>query len=322
MNSTLTKGEPLSMLHIIVNPKSRTGMGLRIYKKIEPYLNHEQIPYTTYFTNGIGDATKFASKLSSENESVTIIVLGGDGTINEVVCGIQNFELITLGYIPTGSSNDFARDLNLNTDPLIALKNIIHKNKIISMDLGEVTYTNIDQTIIKRKFAVSCGIGFDAAVCQEALHSKVKLFFNKIHMGKLTYGGIAIKQLLFSKTCSCNLYLDDQAPIFINKFHFIVSMIHRYEGGGFQFCPKADYQDGLLDLCVIGNLPKYKILFLLPSGFSGKHIRFKGVDIYRAKKLKIVASQKMPVHCDGESCHILKEISVACISEKLHMIIS
>ena len=106
------------MFHFIVNPVSRSGKGLRLWKrKIEPVLISRKILYDVEFSKEHGDVTKICSKISgksSAEKNCTIVILGGDGTLNDAVQGIKNFETVMLAYIPTGSSNDFARDMKIS----------------------------------------------------------------------------------------------------------------------------------------------------------------------------------------------------------------
>lgn len=67
-------------------------------------------------------------------------------------------------------------------------------------------------------------------------------------------------------------------------------MNHPYEGGGFCFCPQADNSDGLLDLCVVGDLPKLFILFALPTAFFGRHYIFPKIDHYTASSVRVKTS--------------------------------
>ena len=189
------------MYHIIINPASRSGKGKKIWKEqIEPALLRDNISYSSYFSEKAGDVAEIAAQILGEATEfpVSLIVLGGDGTVNEALHGLSDTSKITLGYIPTGSSNDLARDLNIPTEPTAALELILHSGSVQPMDLGTVTYSDGK----KRRFAVSCGIGYDAAVCEEALHSKMKNILNKLGLGKLTYLGIALKQLFASKPVS------------------------------------------------------------------------------------------------------------------------
>lgn len=307
------------MYHIIINPFSRSGRGLKIWKEtVEPKLHEYGVAYRNYFSQKPGDVAKLAGEITSAagEESLNLIILGGDGTVNEALSGMKDISHVTLGYIPTGSSNDLARDLNIPKDPLEALERILHKGSVHTMDLGAVTYADGDT----RPFIVSCGIGFDAAVCEEALHSKLKNTFNRLGLGKLTYLGIALKQLFGAKAISGRLTLDDKEPVTMNTLLFVACMLHRFEGGGFMFCPDADASDGILDLCAVGDLPKLLILFALPTAFKGKHYRFKGITPYRAKTLTIETSAPLWVHTDGEVTRKSDRITVTCKHGAVRMV--
>lgn len=302
------------MYHIIVNPASRSGRGGLIWREtIKPALIERQVPYKAYFSKKAGDVARLAQKitLQTNGAGLRLIILGGDGTVNEALQGISSFEHVVIGYIPTGSSNDLARDLGIPREPLAALLHILSVDKdgghIRLIDRGSVVS---GQT--KRSFIVSCGLGFDAAVCAEAMHSKIKDTLNRMGLGKLTYLGIALKQLFAAKPVSCRLYLDEREPIYIKKILFAAAMNHRYEGGGFKFCPDADDADGVLDLCVVGNLPKALILFALPTAFFGKHFLFPGVNHYRARQVRLEASAPLWLHTDGEARKKAETLTVNC----------
>lgn len=307
------------MYHIIINPASRSGKGLKIWKdQVEPALRRGGTEYHTYFSEQAGDVAKIAGEILSHADSfpVSLIVLGGDGTVNEALQGISDPSKVILGYIPTGSSNDLARDLGIPTDPTAALDLILHSGTACSMDLGTVTYADGR----KRRFAVSCGIGYDAAVCEEALRSKAKKVLNKIGLGKLTYLSIALKQLFATKAISGRLILDDKPPVEIGSILFTACMLHRFEGGGFMFSPDADATDGILNLCAVGDISKALILFALPTAFKGKHYRFNGITPYQAKKITIEVSSPLWVHTDGEVTQKSRRITVTCEQNVLHII--
>lgn len=307
------------MYHILINPASRSGLGLKIWKEqIEPALRQEEVIYHSYFSEKSGDVAKLAHEITARNhtpETISLIILGGDGTLNEALQGIEDLEHIVIGYIPTGSSNDLARDLKISRDPLKALSSILHTGTERRMDLGTVIYP--DQT--RRRFAVSCGIGFDAAVCEEAMHSRLKNTLNKLGLGKLTYLGIALKQLLTARAVSCEIRLDNLTTVHISKVLFVTCMIHRFEGGGFQFCPDALPADGILNLCTVGDLPKLLILLALPTAFWGKHYFVKGIAPYKAKEVTIRCSSPLWIHTDGEVTRKSEEFTVTCEKEILRI---
>ena len=317
------------MYHIIVNPASRSGRGGRIWKEvIKPALAQKQVTYQAYFSEKPGEVIRISKEIASafleahpySEEACKIIILGGDGTVNETLQGITSYNRFIFGYIPTGSSNDLARDIGVPRKPLAALERILsardNADMVHPMDRGIV---KTDTTT--RSFCVSTGLGFDAAVCEEAMNSKIKDTFNRIGLGKLTYLGIALKQLFSAKPVSCEIYLDDKDPIYIKNILFAATMNHRFEGGGFKFCPSADYTDGIFDLCVVGNLPKPLLLLALPTAFFGKHYMFKGVDHYRAKRVRIKTSSPLWLHTDGEVHERADKLEINCAQGDIRFII-
>lgn len=308
------------MYHFIINPNARSGLGLLVWQKLELILQDKNIPYHTHFTEHPRHASSYARaltiNLAKNNEHLTLVAIGGDGTVNEVLDGMTNFEHVTFGYIPVGSGNDFARSLSIPKKGEDALELILQKPHIASMDIGSLSFENHT-----RRFAVSAGLGFDAAVCEEANNSKLKPFLNKLRLGKLTYVGIALKLILLSRLEQITLTLDDQKPIVFQKGLFAVVMNHRYEGGGFKFCPNARYNDGELDVMVIAGLPKLKILTLLPTALKGAHTRFHGVYSYRCKKAVIETEHAFSTHMDGEVLSRQTRIEARCCEEKLRIIV-
>ena len=101
------------MYYFIINPHSRSGHGLSVWQKADAILKEKGMEYKTYFTEYTGHAIQLAAHIAEETAAFhmncTLAVVGGDGTLNEVINGLmkQDFSHITLGYIPTGSGNDF-----------------------------------------------------------------------------------------------------------------------------------------------------------------------------------------------------------------------
>lgn len=323
------------MYYIIVNPASKSGRGREIWARLKQIFIERHIPYKVVFSKGPGHVSKLVAKLTSPdkmpagNLPVKLIILGGDGTMNEALQGISDFDRIQLGYIPTGSSNDLARDLRLPKDPAAILETILKGETIRTMDLGVLTYENMqgersrlhaDEVNGKRFFCVSSGIGFDAAVCEEALASRFKNILNKLKLGKLTYLVIALRQLIAAKSVSCDIYMDEEKePVHLDRFLFTAFMIHKYEGGGFKFCPAADYKDGKLNLCVVGKIPKPVILLALPTAFWGKHYLFSAIKHYTVCKVTFRTSMPLWVHTDGEVYMKSDSITVSCIPQKINL---
>ncbi|MDO5539211.1 MAG: diacylglycerol kinase family lipid kinase [Eubacteriales bacterium] len=304
------------MYYFIVNPKSCSGKGLKIWKKIEDELQKENIQYQVCFTEKQGHAARLSAEISTGHSPCTIVAVGGDGTANEVIDGLLNYDSIKFGYIPTGSGNDLARGLSLPARPKAALDAILHPRQIRNINVGSAVLS--DRT---HHFIVSSGMGFDAAVCHEAMHSKIKNALNRVGLGKLTYLGIALKQLLLLHPASMKLTLDDDQTLLFEHTFFAAVMNLKYEGGGFMFCPEADAEDSCLDICLVEKMPKLKILFLLPTAFSGRHIKYKGIHILRCRHATIETDSPLILHTDGESKNYQTKVFFSITKEQLPFIV-
>ena len=196
--------------------------------------------------------------------------------MNEALQGIADPSKVILGYIPTGSSNDLARDLGIPKEPKAALDLILRNAAPRVMDLGRLTYLDEDQPEESRLFAVSCGIGFDAAVCAEAMHSPIKDTMNRIGLGKLTYLGIALKQLITARKVSCTLTLEDTVHN-NDELHAVFQRVHAHGGGTFVDVGLVGKACSVLPprimtaywICAaLAIFPKYWFCWLFPPLFS------------------------------------------------------
>lgn len=322
------------MHYFIVNPNACSGKGIKIWERLEEKLRQAQTAYEVFFTEGPGHATRIAdmictkygahktgsagmiSSVRAGSALCTIVAVGGDGTANEVINGLHDYTDIHFGYIPTGSGNDLARGLSLPTNPEAALSAILHPSKVRRIHLGFIRVNGKN-----RRFTVSTGIGFDAAVCHETFRSKIKPVLNRFGLGKLTYLGIALKQLLLLRPFPVTMVLDDETPVRFPAVYFAAFMNLKYEGGGFMFCPDATAEDNFLDICLVEKMPKLKILFLLPTAFKGGHVRYKGVHILRCQKAKLRTDTSQAIHTDGEAAAVHSSMEVSLSKERLPFIV-
>ena len=96
------------MYTFIINPNARTGLGLKVWNSLESTLKEKNVSYRAFLTKYRSHATGITKKALHENNRCTLIVLGGDGTVNEVINGISDFSAVTLAYIPIGSRPNFS----------------------------------------------------------------------------------------------------------------------------------------------------------------------------------------------------------------------
>ena len=305
------------MYHFIVNPNARSGLGQKVWKNLEIILKTRNIEYEVHFTKYQKHATTITQKITSDGNEHTVVALGGDGTVNEVVNGIVDFDKTILGYIPIGSSNDFARGLKLPKEPEKALETILTCPYLHPMNVGELRYKDK-----LRRFAVSSGLGFDADIVHESVVSPVKYILNKMKLGKLTYVLVAVHRLFLTTPCTFTITLDNEKKLSFPKTYFIALMNNRYEGGGAMFCPKADNGDDMFDFAVAYNMPKLKVLCMFPTAFIGKHTLFKGVYIGKASQIEIESENPLPVHTDGEPIFLQSKLSACCAPKKIRVITS
>lgn len=307
------------MYHVIVNPSSKSGLAKKQWKELKKMLDHKKVTYIVHFTKSEKDLQQYTRSITDKllfahnSRPNRLIILGGDGTLNCVLNSIDDLEHTIVSYLPTGTSNDFARATKITTDPVGAVSALKKGGVTRQSDVGIVKYGRR-----QRRFAVSCGFGFDAATCEEVMHTPAKNLFNKLSLGRLIYCAIALKQLITLEPVSCDLYLDDKEPIHFNRLLFASFMQHPYEGGGFMLCPDANATDGLLDICVAHDLTAIQALPIFPKALSGKHTGCNGISMYRAKKIRIVASKPLCTHTDGEICGHYQELTLGSLSEKLN----
>ena len=152
------------MYSFIVNPNSRSGQGREIWNHLRSIMESQGISYQYYLTEYVGHATEFARKISASgtpDETATLVTVGGYGTIYEVLTGIEDLDNVIFGFIPTGSGNDFCRSMGLPRNPEVALRIILNKRRIVSMDVPKIELGSHAY-----RFGISAGMGYDAAICQ------------------------------------------------------------------------------------------------------------------------------------------------------------
>lgn len=312
------------MIYVICNPASRSGHGKKLWKKTKMILKNEKLDFRIYKTSVSRTASMITKAILERDDSkdIRLMVLGGDGTVNEVLQGFseKDIERVILTYIPTGSSNDLARDNNYDSNLITNICHLLYSTDYKMMDVGLVTY-NKEETLgySKRFFAVSAGIGYDAAVCHEVDHSKFKLVLNKIGLGKIVYLMTALKQLFATPKSHIKVTVDGQVTE-LDKCLFVAVMNHRYQGGGLMFCPDALADDGVLDICYASGVSPWRVLTLLPKCYKGNHVGKKGIGIDRGTEIHIESEIPLYVHTDGEVKTMATDITMTVIPGKLRFV--
>lgn len=308
------------MYHFIVNVHGGSGKAFLKWNKIREFLKREKIEFKVHVPQRVGHAMLLAKEVSLLNEDdIRIVVVGGDGTINEVLNGIADFSKVKLGVIPTGSGNDFARGLKIPHHKQKKALEIILKSKgDKKIDLGR---TSVLSTGDSRIFGISSGFGMDALVGTGINKSTIKKVLNWLHLGKLSYAFFTVQTLFTMKTYNVSVSFDGEESMTFKKLIFLAVMNFKAEGGGVPMCPKAKGDDGQLSVCIVAGVPKLLTFLLFPLLCMGLHSHLKGFYIRNCKSLELSSDGRTFLNTDGEFVGNVDKVRFEVLPQKLTMLV-
>jgi diacylglycerol kinase (ATP) len=272
---------------LIANPVSGTGKHRQSVYQVAKELQKAGHTPEILWTTGHGHAEELAT-VAVRQGATHVVVCGGDGTIHEVVNGLvvsrPATDAVTLGIIPLGRANDLARTLNISRD-LSSIIETLLSGSVRTIDLGKAA---------ERYFITVATLGFDTAVAQYVAAGRAPGFF-PITAAYL-YGTL-VNLLSYQPVW---VQLKDEGngfdgPVFLAA----VGNTSSY-GGGMKIAPTAVADDGRLDLCLVHQIPRLDVVKLLPSVFSGSHIKHPKVSIHSFQKIEITTKAPIAIWADGE----------------------
>jgi diacylglycerol kinase (ATP) len=255
---------------------------------------------------------------AESSETDVILILGGDGTVHRHLGQLVKLERPVL-VIPCGSGNDFARALGLRRvrDSLAAWRKLCHRpENIRGVDLGQITALasaepghSLPGT---RYFCCVGGIGLDAEIARRA---------NQLPRWLRGHGGYALSLLgtlvRFAPVPMRVLVPHDQNRGGFVERHskptvFIAFANAPSYGGGMRIAPRAEMDDGKLDICLVNHLNRFKLLSLFPTVYFGRHLGIAEVEYFQATRLRLETETPLDVYADGEYvCRTPVEITIA-----------
>lgn len=266
-------------IRIIANPVSGGGRGKTMAQTLQDLLNDVLGGTELILTQKAGDASVEAARPGAD----CIVAVGGDGTINEIVNGMQGTDA-TLAILPMGTANVVARELGIPRDPQAVAK-LIADQHLRSMDVGIAD---------GRRFLLGAGAGFDAAVAQAVSEQRGRSssylkWLRPILSTCFTYSYPEIRVIVDGQTVS-------------ETAQYAIVGNCRYSAGIFAATPKAKIDDGMLDVCLMHNL---NLLRLVRIGLQLRHARFldrKDVTYVQGKHvvLKPASEEPVPLQIDGD----------------------
>ncbi len=268
------------MYHIIVNPtagKKRAAKNLRV---VEGILQERKIEYAVHETHAERDGEKIARQLTEAGKQ-ELIVVGGDGTMHEVLGGIVDPTACRLGVIPSGTGNDFAGKIGLPLKPDKALEIILRGECKLTdyLEVGGVRCMNV------------AGIGMDVDVLERCKKGKSK--------GKIKYLKSLLKSLFAFKGLPVIVENDGKEE---RRDVLLAAACNgdRF-GGGIHICPPAVVDDGKIDVVVVDCIGgKMKIIKAFLKLMKGKILEYPAASYFRCERVKFLPQTACACQLDGE----------------------
>jgi len=282
---------------IIVNPNAGTRKGGKDWPKISQFLNDADLSHICVLTEHRDHANRITMEFIEKGYR-KIAVVGGDGTMNEVVNGIFAQQVvpasdITLGMIPVGTGNDWSRMFGIPFEYRGAIE-ILKKGNTFLQDVGKIHYFKKEQPQV-RYFMNIAGMGYDALVAKKA-----NMLKEKGKGGPLSYFYFIFTGLFQYKFIDAVIEIDDQ-QVFKGEIFSMNVGICKYSGGGMMQVPFAIPDDGLLDITLIKKAPKWMVIRYANKLYDGTLVNLDFVNTYKGKIVRIRATGKLYLEADGES---------------------
>lgn len=239
-------------------------------------------------SSGPGDIERLTAGAAAQGIE-RIVAIGGEGTLQEVANGLRGASpQPVVGIVPGGNGNDLARALGLPREPLAALAVALH-GAARTIDLGVARAGGRE-----RRFVTAGGAGFDAGVA--ARMAGERTWWQR---GRLGYLLTTLDELRHQRNAVVELTVDGAVVRLDGAVLFTAFANGAWYGGGMQICPEARLDDGLLDLCVVGDLSRLAALRELPGLYHGAHVDHPAVSFHPFRRLRIEGGHA-PLHLDGE----------------------
>lgn len=291
------------MKHIIlVNPMSGNKKGVKRGIAIKKLLSKNGIEAKMIISKFPKDLTNISKKYSSKG-TCRFYVLGGDGSINEVVSGIIGTDS-QLVIIPCGTGNDFIKSVSR----YMSMRKIIKRSLNSNSTPTDIIRVNKDIYCVN---ILNCG--FDALVAKNVDKFRNIPFIS----GKMKYNLSIFYTLIMNKNYKFKIRVNGNV---IKKYFTLAAICNgKYYGGGISPCPDASVNDGILNICLIDSTKIGKKIIFLPKYSKSKHIGLKEVHNFKTDKMHIVSNHKFPVSIDGEVIYTNK-LSIKLLPKSVNIV--
>ncbi len=282
---------------VVVNPNAGSQKGAKAWPRICRRLTDEGFETECVFTECRGHAVELTQKGIDQGYR-HIVVVGGDGTLNEVLNGIMLQQVvpataITLGMIPVGTGNDWCRTFGIPFDYKGAIA-VLKREKTVLQDVGKISYFSKEGQQL-RYFMNIAGMGYDALVAK-----KTNLLKEKGRGTPLAYMYFVFAGLLQYQFIEAVIEVDGK-QVFKGEIFSMNVGICKYNGSGMMQVPDAIPDDGLMDITLIKKTSKLKVIRYAHKLFDGTLVKLPFVNTYKGKFIRIRSVGKIYLEADGES---------------------
>jgi diacylglycerol kinase (ATP) len=273
----------------LVNPASANGKTGKRWPQIARAARAAGVRGEAVFSDAPGQLGDLAREAVDEGATL-LVVVGGDGTVHEVVQGVAGRDGVELALIPRGTGWDFARTHGITTDIGDALR-IAREGTARPFDLGRASYA-VDGTENSAWFANMASVGMSGAVAAKA-NSTTKA------LGAKTSYLMALG-VVFARWKNVPLRVRVDAEERDALMEDAIVAVGRYLAGGMMITPEAEPDDGLFDVLLIGDLTKAEMVRVMPKIYRGTHLPHPKGEVLRGAAVAIEADEPLPLQLDGE----------------------
>ena len=265
-------------IFIVWNPASG-GHGKKIVNELTRFIG-DNYSYQVFDTQASKGAKTLVESRFDENFT-DLLIIGGDGTINEAVNGLH-FD-VPISIVPAGTGNDFIKNIQIGKSLNQQFETAL-EGKIQSVDVGKCN---------DRLFLNGVGIGFDGQIVEDMVSKRVPLL-----TGHAAYYYHVLRILGGYRERPFSYSLDGHR----HEKELILLTVGNGTtfGGGFKLMPNAKIDDGLLDVCEIGKISGIKRFLNIHKLSNGTHGTLKEVNLYQSQEIMVEENPLLFAHIDGE----------------------
>jgi diacylglycerol kinase (ATP) len=274
----------------LVNPASDNGATGRRWPQLARAAASAGLRGDAFFSERPGDLTELA-RTAADGGATLLVVVGGDGSVNEVVNGIATREGVELAVLPRGTGRDFVRTYGIPSDVSAAVDVVLH-GRSRAIDLGHVTYRAWSGEDRVSWFANVASAGMTGAIARRANET------SKALGAKASYVRAILR--VFVGWAPTEMHITVDGELRRERLLDVAVANGRFLAGGMMLTPEAEPDDGLFDVLLIGALTKRELLVVMPNVFRGTHLPHPKGELLRGAVVTVEADEPLPVQLDGE----------------------